>query len=98
VGLCKRGSGENYIIKSLMICTFIFRVIKSRRMRWAGNVACMGNRIGVCRILVGKPEGKRTLVSPRYRWEDNIKVDLKGVGLKRGCRFGVRIGTDDSHL
>jgi hypothetical protein len=96
VGLCNRGSGENYIIRSLMNCTFIFRVIKSRR--WVGNVACMGERIGTRRILVGKPEGKRTLVRPRHRWEDNIKVDLKGVGWKRGCMIWLRIGTDGSHL
>jgi len=46
-----------------------------RRMRWAGYVACMGVWGGACRVLVGKPEGKRTLVRPRLRWEDNIKMD-----------------------
>ena len=54
----------------------IIRVIKSRRMRWAGHVARMGKRRGVCRVLVGKPEGKRPLGRPRRRWEDNIKMDL----------------------
>jgi hypothetical protein len=47
-------------------------VIKSRRMRWAGNVARMGERRGVNRVLVGKPKGKRLLGRPRRGWEDNI--------------------------
>jgi len=54
----------------------IVRVIKSRRMRWAGNVARMGERRGVYRVLVGKVEGKRPLGRPRRRWEDNIKMNL----------------------
>jgi hypothetical protein len=45
-------------------------------MRWEGNVARMGDRRGVCRALVGKPEGKRPLGRPRRRWEDNSKMDL----------------------
>jgi len=48
------------------------RVIKSRRMRWAGHVARMGEERGVYRVLVGKPEGKRPLWRPRRRWVDNI--------------------------
>jgi hypothetical protein len=55
-------------------------VIKSRIMRWAGHVAGMGERRGVCRVLVGKPEGKRPLGRLRRRWEDNIKMDLQEVG------------------
>jgi hypothetical protein len=55
------------------------QVIKSRRMRWAGNVARMGEGRGAYRILVGKPEG-RPLGRPRHRWEDNIKMDLQAVG------------------
>jgi hypothetical protein len=51
-------------------------VVKSRRMRWAGHVARMGEDRGVHRVLVGKPEGKRPLGRPRRRWEDNIKMDL----------------------
>ena len=47
----------------------IVRVIKSRRIRWAGHVACVGERIGAYRVLVGKPEGKRQLARPRRRWE-----------------------------
>ena len=58
----------------------IVRVIKSRRMRWAGHVACMGERRGVYRVLVEKPEGKRPLGRPRHRWEDNIVMDLQEVG------------------
>ena len=49
-------------------------------MRWVGYVARMGDRTGVYRILVGKPEGKRPLGRPRGRWEDNIKTDLQQVG------------------
>ena len=62
----------------------IVRVVKSRRMRWAGHVARMGEDRGVHRLLVGKPEGKRLLGSPRRRWEDNIKMDLHDVGGARG--------------
>ena len=56
------------------------RVIKSRRMRWAGHVARMGERRGVYRVLVWKPEGKRPMGRPRCRWEDNIKMDLQEGG------------------
>jgi len=55
-------------------------MIKSRRMRWAGHVARMGDRRGVYRVLVGKSEGKRPLGRPRRRWEDNIKMNLYKVG------------------
>jgi len=58
----------------------IVRVIKSRRMRWAGHVARMGEERGVYRILVGKPEGRRPLGRPRRRWVDSIRMDLQGVG------------------
>ena len=54
----------------------IVRVIKSKRMRWAGHVGRMGERRGVYRVLVGTPEGKRPLGIPRRRLEDNIKMDL----------------------
>jgi hypothetical protein len=53
-------------------------VVKSRRIRWAGHV--WGRVTGVYRVLVGKPEGKRPVGRPRYRWEDNIKMDLQEVG------------------
>jgi hypothetical protein len=55
-------------------------VIKLRRMKWAGHVALMGEGRGVCRVLVGKSEGKRPLGRPRCRFEDNIKMDNQEVG------------------
>jgi hypothetical protein len=54
--------------------------MKSRRMRWARHVARMGEGRNVYKILVGKPEGKRTLRRPRRRWEDGIKMDLREIG------------------
>ena len=57
----------------------IVRVIKSRRMRWAAHVARMGEKRGVYRGLVGKPEGKRELGRPKSRWEDNVKMDPQEV-------------------
>jgi hypothetical protein len=63
----------------------IIRQIKSRRMRWAGYVACMGEGRNVYRILVGKPEGKRPLERQRHRWEDRIRMDLREIGWGRGC-------------
>jgi hypothetical protein len=56
------------------------RVVKSKRMRWAGHVAHMGEDRGVHRMLVGKPERKRLLGRPRRRWEDNIKMNLQKLG------------------
>jgi hypothetical protein len=57
------------------------RVIKSRRMRWAGNVVCgEGEGRGVYRVLVGKSEEKRLLGRPRHSWGNNIKADLREVG------------------
>jgi hypothetical protein len=58
----------------------IFRVIKSRRMRWAGHVARMGESRGVYRVLMGKSEVKRQLGRPWHRWEENIKINLQEVG------------------
>jgi hypothetical protein len=58
----------------------IIRVIRSRRLRWAGHVARMGERRGAYRALVGKPERRRPLGRPRRTWEDNIKMDLREVG------------------
>jgi len=58
----------------------IVRVIKSRKMKWAGHVARKGERRGVYRVLEGKPEGKRPLGRPRRTWDDNIKMDLQEVG------------------
>jgi hypothetical protein len=59
----------------------IVRVIKSRRMRWAGHVALMGEGRGAYRVLVGRPKGKRPLGRPRHRWEYNIKMDLREIGI-----------------
>jgi hypothetical protein len=58
----------------------IIRIIKSRRMRWAGHVARMGAKRNMYRLLVGKPEGKRLLRRPRHRWVDNFGMDLGEVG------------------
>ena len=68
------------------------RVIKSRRMRWPGHVARMGEGRGVYRVLVGKPEGRRPLGSPRRRWEDNIRMDLREVGC--GCVDWMELDQD----
>jgi hypothetical protein len=58
----------------------IIRIIKLRRMRWAGHVSRMGEKRTAYRLLVGKPEGKRPLGRPRRRWVDNIGMDLGAVG------------------
>jgi hypothetical protein len=67
----------------------IIRQVKSRRMRWAGHVARMGEERKVYKVLVGKPKGKRPLVRPRRSWEDGIRMDLRDIGLG-----GVCIGFD----
>jgi hypothetical protein len=74
-------------------------VIKSRRMRWAGNVVRMGERGGAYRVLMGKPEGKRRLGRTRHRRKDNIKMDLQEVewGVWTGSSW-LRIGTGGGHL
>jgi hypothetical protein len=66
----------------------IVRVFKSRRMRWAGHVVLMVEGRGVCRVLVGRSEGKRPLGRPRRWWEDNIKMDLREIGIDGGTGFG----------
>jgi hypothetical protein len=71
----------------------------SRRIRWAGHVARMGETRGVHRVLVGKPEGKRPLGRPKLRWEDNIKMDLQEVGCGGGTGLSwPRVGTGSGHL
>jgi len=70
----------------------IVRVIKSRRMRWAGHVARMGEERGMYRVLVGKPEGKRPLGRPRRRWVDNVRMDLQEVGC--GCMDWIGLAQD----
>ena len=58
----------------------INRVVKSRRLRWVGHVARMGERRDAFRVLVGKPEEKKPVGRHRHRWEDNIKMDIREVG------------------
>jgi hypothetical protein len=60
----------------------IIRQMKSRRMRWVGHVACMGEERNVYKVLMGKPEGRRSLGRPRHRWEDGIRMDLREIGWK----------------
>jgi len=77
----------------------IVRVVKSRRMRWAGHVALMVEGRGLHRVLVGKPEGKRPLGGPRLRWEDNIEMDLQEVGGVVGTGWSwLRIGRGGGRL
>ena len=83
---------HNEELNDLYCSPNIVRVIKSRRMRWAGHVAGMGKRRGMYRILVGKSEGKRPLGKPRRRWEDNIKMDLREVGC--GCMDWIELAQD----
>jgi transcription termination factor 2 len=72
---------HNDELHSLYSSPNIVRLIKSRRIRWAGHVARMGEGRGVYRVLGGRPEGKRQLGRPRRRWKDNIKMDLREIGI-----------------
>jgi hypothetical protein len=78
---------HNDELHSLYSSPNIARVIKSRRMRWAGHVACMGKERGVYRVLVGRTECKRPLGRPRRRWEDNIKMDLRKIEIEGANRI-----------
>jgi len=88
---------HNEDLRDLYSLPNIVQVVKSRRMRSAEHGACMGERRGVHRVLVGKPEGKRPLGRLRRRWEDNIKMDLRELG-GGGDWSWLRIGTDGGHL
>ena len=77
-GECRRLLNEE--LNDLYCSPNIVRVIKSRRMRWAGHVARIGEEKGVYRVLVGKPEGRRPMGRPRRRWVDNIRTGLQEVG------------------
>ena len=79
---------HNEELNDLYCSRNIMRVIKSRRMRWAGRVAHMGEERGAYRVLVGKQKGKRPLGRPRRKWVDNIRMDLQEVG----CGYGDWIG------
>jgi hypothetical protein len=72
---------HNEELHNLCSSPSVIRIIKSRRMRWAGHVARMGAKRNVYRLLVGKPEGMRPLGRPRHRWMDNIKMNLLEIGL-----------------
>jgi hypothetical protein len=72
---------HNEELHNLYSSPSIIRIIKLRRMRWAGHVARIVAKRNVHRLLVGKPEGKRPLGRPRRKWIDNIKMDLLGVRL-----------------
>jgi hypothetical protein len=81
---------HNKELYALYSSPIIIRVIKSRRLKWAGHVARMGERRGAYRALVGKPEGRRPLGRPRRRWEYNIKMGLREV------RWGRRLDQSGS--
>jgi hypothetical protein len=80
VALCTMYNGE---LHTLYSSPDIIMQIKSRRMRWVGHVARMGEERNVYRVLMGKPKGKRPSERPRHRWEDGIKMDLREIGW--GC-------------
>ena len=85
---------HNEELNDLYTSPSIVRVIKWRRMRWAGHVARMGEERGAYRVLVGKAEGKRPLGRLRRRWVDNIRMDLQEVG----CGYVDWIGlSQDRH-
>jgi hypothetical protein len=80
---------HNEELRDLHSSPSIIRIIKSRRMRWAGHVARMGEKRNAYRLLVGNPEGKRPLGRPRRRWVDNIRMDLGEVGWSDVDSFGL---------
>jgi hypothetical protein len=81
-----REGGENCVMRRSIVCRHfspnIIRVIKSRRMRWAGHIARMEKIRNEYKMLVGKPKGKRPFGRPRHRWEDNIRMDLIEINLE----------------
>ena len=83
---------HNEELSDLCSLSNIVRVVKSRRMRWAGHVARMGVGRELHRVLVGNSKGKRPLGRPRRRWEDNIKMDLQEVG--GGCGDWMELAQD----
>jgi hypothetical protein len=92
---------HNEELHNLYSSPSIIRMIKSRRMRWVGHLAGMGEKRIAYRILVGKPEGKRPLGRPRCRWVNNIKMDLREIGWDGMVGTGLiwlRIGTNGGLL
>jgi hypothetical protein len=83
---------HNEELNDLYTLPNIVRVVKSRRMIWAGHVARMGEERVVHRVLMGKPEGKRPLGRPRRRWEDNNRMDPQEVG--GGCGDWMELAQD----
>jgi hypothetical protein len=83
---------HNEELHNLYLSVDIIRQVKSRRMRWAGYVARMGEERKFYKVLVGKPEGKRPLERPMRRWEDVIRIDLREIGL-RGVDW-IRLAQD----
>jgi hypothetical protein len=75
---------HNEELHNLYCSPSIIRIIKSRRMRWAGHVARMGKKRNVYKLLVRKPDGKRPLGRPKCKWIDNIKMDLLESSCERG--------------
>jgi hypothetical protein len=71
--------GEKYIVMNFTAC--ILHLILLGRIKWAGHVACIGEGRSVYRVLDGRPKGKRPLGRPRHRWEDNIKMGLREIGI-----------------
>jgi hypothetical protein len=83
----------NEELHSLYRSPNIVKVIKSRRLRWAGHIARMEESGSGFKIITGKPTGKRTLGRPRCRWEDNIRMDLEDIGINAGIGLiRLRIG------
>ena len=83
----RMGSGEDSTLRNFIVLyrsPNIVRVIKSRRLRWAGHVARMEEGRSAFKILTGKPIGKRPLERPRRRWEYNITMDLEKIGISAG--------------
>jgi hypothetical protein len=90
---------HNKELHNLYSSADIIRQGKSRRMRWAGHVARMGEERKLYKVWVGKPEGKRPLARPRRKWEDGIRMDLGEIGLGVWIGFDwLRTGTDGGLL
>jgi hypothetical protein len=82
-----------YIIHNLYSSPDIIRQSKSRRMRWAGHVECMGEKRKLCKGLMGRPEGKKPLGRPSRRWEEGIRMDLRENGWGGGVDW-IRLAQD----